>query len=141
MADWAELRFIGVDTRGPIPLRTGDLLVGNESSGQIDVYDPNNSFAFLGALQQPNGQPITFPGLWALAFRGSASNFDTNTLYFDAGVGALGGSFYSDGIFGAITVVPEPASVLLLGLGLTAVCGVYRRRAMRQSALGRDRCV
>jgi hypothetical protein len=31
------------------------------------------------------------------------------------------------GLIGTITVVPEPASALLLGLRLIAFCGVYYR--------------
>jgi uncharacterized protein (TIGR03118 family) len=109
----------------------GDLLVGNKGNGQINAYDPN-SLTFVGTLNLlgPNGQPISFPGLWALAFRPAAPGFDPNTLYFSAGVGPQGGNIYSDGIFGAITVVPEPASVLLLGLGLIVVCGVYCSRVI-----------
>jgi len=112
----------------------GDLLVGNKSNGQINAYDPN-TLSYAGTLLGTNGQPIAFPGLWALAFRASGTTFDPNALYFDAGVGALGGNFYSDGIFGTLTPVPEPPSVILLGLGLIVVCGVWNWRAQRRRSV------
>jgi uncharacterized protein (TIGR03118 family) len=111
----------------------GDVLVGNKANGQINAFDPT-SLTFQGTLLGQDGLPISFPGLWALAFR-TGSSFNPNTLYFDAGRNGLGGNFYSDGIFGDITAVPEPRSATLLGLGLIVLLGVCRWASLRQRRL------
>jgi uncharacterized protein (TIGR03118 family) len=101
----------------------GDLLVGNKANGQINAFDPTTG-AFLGTLMNASGQPIANPGLWGLAFGTGSQGFDPNTLYFTAGIGQVGGNIYTDGLFGAISLVPEPPSALLLGLGMILLGGV-----------------
>jgi uncharacterized protein (TIGR03118 family) len=108
----------------------GDLLVGNKANGEINAFDPTTG-AFLGTLLNSSGQPIDNPGLWGLAFRSASSGFDPNTLFFTAGIGLEGGNIYTHGLFGAITLVPEPSSAILLGIGMILVCGVRRWGARR----------
>jgi len=106
-----------------------DLLVGNKFNGTINAFDPTTG-AFLGTLDDANGNPIANPGLWGLAFGTGSQGFDPNTLYFAAGVGfvpgGLGNDIYADGLFGSISFVPEPASAILLGLGIIVLCCVCR---------------
>jgi uncharacterized protein (TIGR03118 family) len=118
----------------------GDLLVGNKFDGTINAYNPTTG-AFVGTLTDLNGNPIADPGLWGLAFRSATSGFDPNTLYFAAGVGfvpgGLGNDIYAHGLFGTITFVPEPSSVILFALGMIVPCGVCywgSRRRQRGSA-------
>jgi uncharacterized protein (TIGR03118 family) len=108
----------------------GDLLVGNKANGEINAFDPTTG-AFLGTLLNSSGQPIDNPGLWGLAFRSASSGFDPNTLFFTAGIGQVGGNIYTHGLFGAITLVPEPSSAILLGIGMILVCGVRHWGARR----------
>ena len=121
----------------------GDLLVGNKRDGTINAFNPTTG-AFVGTLTDASGNPIADPGLWGLAFRQTGSGFDPNTLYFAAGVGFLGGQgndIYAHGLFGSISFVPEPASAILLGLGMVALCGVCHwgsRRRQRGSAPGKE---
>ena len=121
----------------------GDLLVGNKMNGEINAYNPMTG-AFVGTLTDANGNPIADPGLWGLAFRAASSGFDPNALYFAAGVGFQGGDIYADGLFGSISFVPEPASAILLGLGMIVLCGVCHwgsRRRQRDSAPGKERAI
>ena len=118
----------------------GDLLVGNKSDGTINAFNPTTG-AFVGTLTDANGNPIADPGLWGLAFGNGGPDFNPNTLYFTAGVGPLGGDIYADGLFGSISFVPEPASAILLGLGMIALCGVCHwgsHRRQRGSAPGKE---
>ena len=108
----------------------GDLLVGNKGNGEINAFDPTTG-AFLGTLLNSSGQPIDNPGLWGLAFRSASSGFDPNTLFFTAGIGLEGGNIYTHGLFGAITLVPEPSSAILLGIGMILICGVRHWGARR----------
>ncbi len=80
------------------------LLVGNFGSGQIDVFDPS-TMAFLGQLDDATGQPMTIPGLWALAFGNGAGSAPTNVLFFTAGINGE-----QDGLFGSIAPATRKVS-------------------------------
>ena len=107
----------------------GDLLVGNKSNGQINAFDPNSG-AFLGTLLNPDGSPISFPGLWGITFR-EWHHLRPERALLRRGGRRQGGNIYTDGIFGEITAVPEPASAILLGLGLIVV-GLCTRATSRR---------
>lgn len=58
----------------------------------------------------------------------SASDFDLATLDFDKVELNLGGSGAVTGVhFDAITPIPEPATLLLLGIGLIGILGIQKR--------------
>jgi uncharacterized protein (TIGR03118 family) len=73
------------------------VLVANTTSGMIAAF--NTKGVFEGYLEDATGTPIVIPGLWGIEFGdGNAESGPTNTLYYSAG-----GSFYTTGVFGAIT--------------------------------------
>jgi uncharacterized protein (TIGR03118 family) len=104
---------------------SGDLLVGDFSYlfGEIDAYNPVTG-AFLGML---DSNPA-WQGLWALTFGNGVNGGDPNILYFTTGLNAE-----ADGLFAALSVVPEPSTLTLLG---AAVLSLYARR--RRSSQTRD---
>ncbi len=100
---------------------SNDLLVGNFGDGTISAFDPVTG-AFLGQLLDASGNPIMNDALWALNFRAANSGFDPNALFFNAGINGE-----VDGLFAEIQVVPEPSTVIQLGLGCLALVGLRRR--------------
>lgn len=80
---------------------SGALLVGNFGDGVIHAFAPDSG-ALLGALQDPAGQPISIPGLWALAFGNGGRGGDAGRLYFTAGI-AGEGSLEDHGLFGNLS--------------------------------------
>ena len=75
---------------------SNDILVGNFGDGRINAFNPASG-AFLGQLQDQNGQPITINGLWGVAFGNGGLAGDTNTLFFASGL-----NDEADGLFGSI---------------------------------------
>jgi uncharacterized protein (TIGR03118 family) len=103
----------------------GDLLVGNFGDGTISAFNPSSG-SFLGKLPGVDGNPLTIDGLWGLRAGNDGSGGNSNTLYFSAGPGGE-----SHGLFGALSPVPEPASIVLAVLAggiVVASRGVARRR-------------
>jgi uncharacterized protein (TIGR03118 family) len=74
----------------------GDLLVGNNGDGRIDVYAPATG-SLLGTLRDDFGDPFKVPDLWAITFGNGAAGGDANTLFFAAGI-----DYEQHGVFGAI---------------------------------------
>jgi uncharacterized protein (TIGR03118 family) len=85
---------------------SNDLLIGNVAGGgNINAFDPATG-AYLGQLDQPNGNPIAITGLWDLEFGdGPPGSGKTNQLFFDSGPYAPGIS--GDGVFGVIRAAGE----------------------------------
>ena len=109
----------------------GDLLVGNFGDGHINAYDLTTG-AFVGSLTDASNNPITIPGLWGLRFGNNGLGFDTNKLYFTAGIpGGPGGQLEEHGLFGSISAgVPDSgATLILLIVGLAGLLAFDR--AMR----------
>ena len=108
-----------------------DLLVGNFGDGTINAFDPVTG-AFLGTLKDINNNPIVDEGLWGLRFGNGANGLDPNSLYFTAGIPGPD-DIEDHGLFGSIRAIPEPASMLLLGLGLVGLVGIKVRGARGRS--------
>ena len=106
----------------------GDLLVGNFGDGRINAFDPTTG-AFLGHLNDANGNAIVNPGLWGLKFGNNGKGGDSQSLYF-----AAGGANESSGVFGRIRSVPEPGSFAMLGLGGCLAWTAFRRHRGRAGA-------
>ncbi len=76
---------------------SGQLLVGNFGDGRINAFDAADG-SFDGQMIDPEGNPLTINGLWALRFGGGApNNGRTDQLFFTAGI-----ADESHGLFGFI---------------------------------------
>jgi uncharacterized protein (TIGR03118 family) len=74
-------------------------LVGNFGDGRINAFNPTTG-DFLGQLSDPNGNPITIGGLWALRLGNGGAAGDTHTLFFTAGI-----DHENHGLFGEIQAI------------------------------------
>ena len=100
----------------------GDLLVGNFGNGEINAYDPITG-AYLGTLDNPQGNPLVNGDLWALQFGNGGNGGNPDALYFTAGI-----DDETQGLFGEITPTPEPSTLALFGGGLVSLMGMWRRK-------------
>jgi uncharacterized protein (TIGR03118 family) len=105
----------------------GDLLVGNNGGNNwINAFDPTSG-DFKGVLTLGSGQAFGESNLWALSFGNGASGGRSDTLYFAAGPGG------TDGLFGSISSVPEPSSMILGLIAITLVAARSRWRARNKA--------
>jgi uncharacterized protein (TIGR03118 family) len=82
----------------------GDLLVGNFSTmaSEINAFNPTTG-AFIGTIPIDPGSGNIAGGLWDLIFGNGAMGGDLNTLYFNDGIGVVGGMPEAHGLFAALT--------------------------------------
>ena len=109
----------------------GDLLVGNFSYADsgIDAIDPATG-ALVGTIPINVGVGNKAGGLWTLTFGGGGKDGSPNVLFFTDGINGE-----KDGLFGAITSVPEPSTWLMMLTGLGALGLAARRRRRLPSSI------
>jgi uncharacterized protein (TIGR03118 family) len=93
---------------------TGMLLVGNFGDGTINAFDPVAGTS-LGPMQDPSGNSIVLPGLWALLAGNGGSGGDTSAIYYTAG----GGNQLS-GVLGSIQAAPVITTSSVVNAGSLA---------------------
>jgi uncharacterized protein (TIGR03118 family) len=108
----------------------GKLLVGNFGDGTVSVYDQTTD-AFLGKLDGRDGKPLMLTDLWALTPGNGALAGLTSDIYFTAGLADEGG-----GLFGRISVAPEPGAWLLMMAGFGLAGAALRARPPRVARAG-----
>ena len=97
---------------GAFGIFSGALLIGNfgEGNPSIHAYDLTgpNPGAFLGTLQNENGDGIVIDELWALTVGNGGAGGFTGTLYFTAGIGEE-----EHGLLGSIRQTTSSATSLI----------------------------
>lgn len=99
----------------------GALLVGNFGDGHISAFDAV-THAFLGQVMGAGGSPLEIDGLWAISPGNDGGAGSSHSLYFTAGPNGE-----THGLFGVLSLVPEPSTYAMLGLGLVVMGWVVRR--------------
>jgi uncharacterized protein (TIGR03118 family) len=99
----------------------GDLLVGNFGDGTISAFNDVTG-TFEGRLLGRDGNPLQFGDLWALT-PGNGVTGSLQDIYFTAGL-----SDEAHGLFGSLSVAPEPQTWWLAILGFALTGAALRRQ-------------
>jgi uncharacterized protein (TIGR03118 family) len=107
----------------------GDLIIGNnDGDGTINAYTLGG--VWQGQIQLTNGTTFSQGELWGLAFGNGGSAGSADVLYFVAGLPGA-----SNGLFGALSAVPEPSSAVLGLIALGSLAGGWRWKNRRRLAI------
>jgi uncharacterized protein (TIGR03118 family) len=109
-------------------LYSNDLIVGDNATGEISAFNPNGTLA--GVFDDPQGNPIVLPALWGLQFGNGGNGGVKNDLYFAATIPGVSGD---SGLFGSLSVVPEPSAYATFGSGLLMLCGIALKARKRKN--------
>jgi uncharacterized protein (TIGR03118 family) len=102
----------------------GDLLVGNFSASDSEINAFNaTTGAFEGSIPIDVGAGDTPGGLWDLTFGNGGNGGAADTLFFSDGINGE-----TAGLFGSISAIPEPSSLLLLAAPVLGLVATRRRR-------------
>ena len=111
------------------PLRRADdarALIEAARDGTIDAFNLS-TMSFAGVLRDINGNPITIDGLWGLIPGNGGLAGNPAELYFSSGP-----NDENQGLFGSLSFVPEPASMLIFGAA--GLLGLAMRRRKTAAA-------
>jgi uncharacterized protein (TIGR03118 family) len=107
----------------------GDLIIGNnDGDGTINAY--TLAGVWQGQIQLTNGTTFSQGELWGLTFGNGGSAGSADVLYFAAGLPGA-----SNGLFGALSAVPEPSSAVMGLIGIVSIAGMWRWRNRRRLAI------
>jgi uncharacterized protein (TIGR03118 family) len=111
----------------------GDLLVGNNNPNSLGLTEINAytlSGQFAGTLTLDAGKIFSEDNLWALSFGNGQGAGSMDTLFFTAGL-----TDNANGLFGAISFVPEPSSAVLGLIALVSVAAALKWKGRRRSVV------
>jgi uncharacterized protein (TIGR03118 family) len=96
---------------------SGDWLFGNFSFADpgVEVFNPATN-SFVGFIPINPGLGHTAGGLWDLTFGTGGNNGSASTLYFTDGIDGE-----RNGVFGAVTFIPEPSTWAMMALGFAGL--------------------
>jgi len=105
------------------------ILVGNFGDGRINAYDQVTG-NLLGQLKDAMGTEIQIDGLWALTPGNGGNGGSVNDLYFSAGINGEANGLLGNLQAKQLPAVPEPLSIL--GVGMAArFAHIFRRRSAK----------
>jgi uncharacterized protein (TIGR03118 family) len=114
----------------------GALLVGNFGDGAINAFDPGTG-TLLGALADPQGNPVRIDGLWSIEFGNGGQAGDPNVIYFTAGpldeTHGLFGSLAPVGYLRVTAVKSSPAGLAITLVGGTPPYVVQGKTSLKDS--------